>query len=207
MTDDNNLDHFIDLYLTFLDGQGEEPRVDGLPEHLRDRAAAEMQVIAAAWGVDSPPTGDDPLARRLGLDGRDSRTLDGRAVKRRRTAAGLDLSVLASRIVAAGADLDRSGLFRLEQSAAFTVSAMTAIALGAILDVDVTDLEAEPAGSLLDDARIAAVIEQWSAEMGRPEAEVRATVERELATASYRADGVEVAHLIEVVRRILERMQ
>ena len=76
MSDDKIVDEFIDRYLEHLDGNGPEPQLDDLPEHLRADAAVHSRAIAAAWRAipNSNPRCFGPYRRGSGSASKSSRS-------------------------------------------------------------------------------------------------------------------------------------
>jgi hypothetical protein len=206
-------DHDEELIANFLDRSTAVPAPDlsELPANLRDEASARLAMLRSIAGVDltPPPGAFERIAHRFGFDRPDSVDIDGRRVMNRRQHAGLQLSDFVNQIRQAGASVTTQECLRWKSSPSVTVDRHTATAISAILNLPVAEFEAystevNEAQRFLASPEFDEMIARWCAEHERDHDATKREVTRQLAAAGYRAGGVTVEHLTEIVQQILE---
>lgn len=137
---------FVDRYLGFLDGEGEEPDANELPESVRAQAFQLLRVLDELEPdpADLPAPTDDPIARRFGFGRPETTiTLSTAALKDAAASRGLQMSQLAQRLTIAGYPTRSAELLRLTRNVTAQVDRDLAARFAAILDTSVEELEAQ----------------------------------------------------------------
>ncbi len=211
---DDQLDVIIDAHLRHLEGDGAAPDLTTLPDDIREEAQARLALLEAVWGAQVEPPVDDPVARRFGFDrASESIAIDGRRIATLRKSAGLNLAELLTLITTAGGTINAGDLFRLEQNSSSNVDQPTASALAAALGTPLADIEAVGqvdmgvVRAFLDSPAFHQMIDAWAAEHGVNSERAQRTVTERVLAAQYRAAGVTVDQLLEIVRAILDTLE
>lgn len=213
-THNDELEQFIEDYLSYLDGTTLEPNPDLLSEGNRGAAHDYVRILEHATGTMVPvDLADDEVARRLGFDraGVDI-DIDGTRVRVLRQATGLVLKDLAAQVNAAGGSVTTAELLKVERSTAYPMAQPTVSALAAVLQADVaafesTSDEVDELRKLLDSPEFDRVIAEWAEQHGSDTSEIRSRVHREVLAVQFRAESVSPEHLMEIVKAILDALE
>lgn len=210
----DELDQFVDDYLSYLDGSTAKPDLGALSPGVQLDARRYVETLeqlsGAATTIDLET---DAVALRLGFDRAGSDTdVDGTRIRALRQAAGLQLKELAARVNAAGGSTSTAELSKVERSKAFPVAQPTLSAISAVLNADVSEFESFEAQvdelrQLLRDDEIERVITEWATEHQRDVSTVRAQVHRQVLVGQFRAAGVSREQLTSIVQAILGTLQ
>jgi hypothetical protein len=208
----------VDQYMAFLDGGATEPKLDGLSPSARRLVAQHLADLRALHGQLVPDrveleADNDTVWHRMGFD-RDGTTIeiDGRKLSTARKAAGITIQQLVVFARNGGAQLSVADLFRMEQATSTSASQPDASALIAALGVSLDQLESStPASDLmrvfLDSDEFYRVIDEWSAIHGRDAQETVALSRKQLLKTNYRAQDVNTAQLVELLRAVLAKLE
>jgi hypothetical protein len=158
---DDMADDMVDRYLDDLDRGQTPPTPNRSPEATQTEATATLGWLRDLWRTDTsayavPDLADDPVAVELGLALQPQITVAGPAVAAARRRRGLDLAGLAALASEHGTPISIRDLSRLERTPTTALSARTARALAAVLEVPVEALN--PAGTRPDDRGLSAFL-------------------------------------------------
>lgn len=137
---------FVDRYLGFLTGEGNDPDPNDLPESVRAQAFQLLRMLdeLEPEPVELPALAEDPVARRFGFGRSETTiTISTAALKDAVARRDLRMSELAQRLTTAGRPTRAAELLRITQNVTAEVDRELAARLAAILDTSVEDLEAQ----------------------------------------------------------------